>query len=143
MSKEEYLSQVTVLTRRIEYHNERLLRLQQQADALSSRWGEHTSSYNKDAPYVRMLENIEAAREELAEENRLLDSLQQQVEETINALPEERLRLALLYRYLEKKTFREIGELLFISYSSVKRWIESALEMLVLPENPISIFPKS
>ena len=34
MTKEEYLSQVRVLSRRIEYHNERLLRLRRQSRLL-------------------------------------------------------------------------------------------------------------
>ena len=139
MTKEEYLSQIQVLPRRIDYHNARLLRLQRQADAVTSRWGEHSTSASGDAPYVRMLENIEAAREELEEETGLLLSLQRQVEDTVNALPDERLRLVLLYHYLEKKTFAEIGEMLYVSFSSVRRYIIRALELLVLPEHPISI----
>lgn len=143
MTKAEYLTQVRTLSRRIDYHNERLRRLRDQADAVTSRWGEHTASSGKDAPYVHILESIEAAREELEAEERLLVSLRRQVEDTVNTLPEDKLRFVLLYRYIEERKIEDIAELMYTSLSSVKRWIACALELLVLPEDPISIFAKS
>ena len=143
MTKEAYLSQVGILSRRVLYHTERLHRLRLEADAVRSRWGEQSFSRAGDAPYARMLENIETAKEELNAENELLSRLQRQVEETINMLPEEKARLFLLYRYIEEKTLSEIEELLFLSMSSVKRLRLRAMDGLVLPEDAISIFPKT
>ena len=70
-------------------------------------------------------------------------SLRRQVEDTVNTLPEDKLRFVLLYRYIEERKIEDIAELMYTSLSSVKRWIASALELLVLPEDPISIFAKS
>ncbi len=139
MTKEEYLSQVQVLSRRIDYHRERLYRLRRDADAVSSRWGESAGARSADAPYVRMLEKIESAGEQLASENDLLSRLQEQVENAIGALPEERMRLVLLYHYLEGLSYSQIGAQLYLDKGTVYRWKERAVGRLELPEDPISI----
>jgi len=139
MTTHEYLSQYRVLSNRITYHTERLRRLRLEADAVSSRWGESISSHTAEAPYIRILENIESARAELAAENDLLDRLQEQIEQTVELLPGENLRLVLLYRYLAGKSYAEIGNLLFSSKASVSRWLAQALDELPLPEDCISI----
>lgn len=141
MTKIAYLSQVGQLTRRITYHTERLLRLRREADAVSSirlgMGGGHDSS--ADAPFARMLERIEEAGEELEKENDLLDRLRAQAEASILSLKEEKLRLVLLYRYLEEKTFLQIGDLLYMDKSSAIRNHRKALESLELPEDCIEI----
>lgn len=139
MTTHEYLSQYRVLSNRITYHIERLRRLRLEADAVSSRWEESISSHTAEAPYIRILENIESARAELAAENDLLDRLQEQIEQTVELLPGENLRLVLLYRYLAGKSYAEIGNLLFSSKASVSRWLAQALDELPLPEDCISI----
>lgn len=137
MTKEEYLSQVRVLSRRIEYHNERLLRLRREADAVSSRWGEGTSCHSQEAPFQKALERVEEAREQLEAENALLAALQGQVEEAVDALPDPDLRLVLLYHYLEGMSYARIGELLFLDKGTVFRRKERAMAQLELPEEPI------
>ena len=139
MTTHEYLSQYRVLSNRITYHTERLRRLRLEADAVSSRWGESISAHTAEAPYIRILENIESARAELSAENDLLDRLQEQIEQTVELLPGENLRLVLLYRYLAGKSYAEIGNLLFSSKASVSRWLAQALDELPLPEDCISI----
>ena len=142
MSPEEYLSQIGTLTRRVALHTERLRRLCREADAVSSSWGEHLPSGRADPPWLRLLERIESLREELERENDLLARLQAQAEETIERLPEEMMRLVMLYRYLEGDTFSRIGDLLFMSKANAKRWHDRALERLVLPEDPVSVLPE-
>ena len=140
MTKEEYLSQVGVLSRRITYHTERLLRLRREADAVSSRWGASVSAHSADAPFIRMLENIETAREELEAETELMSRLQEQVGETIRGLPDDRMRMVLLYRFLEGRTYQEIGGFLYVDKATAKRWQQRALQSLRLPEHPVSIY---
>ena len=65
------------------------------------------------------------------------------MEETIAGLPDEKMRLVLLYRYLEGKTFFEIGNLLYMDKATACRWAVRALEALVLPEDPVSIFSEN
>ena len=137
MTKKEWISQPGELSRRIVFHAESLARLCREADAVFSRWGEGSSVRSTDAPYVRMLERIETLREQLEEETRLYDLLRIQVEEAVAALPQEKMRLVLLYHYLEGKSFPQIGNLLYMDKATACRWAVRALEALVLPENPV------
>ena len=139
MTAEMYFDQIGTLSRRIVYHRERLYRMRSEADAVFSHWGETVSSGKKDAPYVRMMERIEECSEELEKEDKLLAGLQRQAEETISRLPDENHRLVLLYRYLEGMSYMKIAVLMHVDKSTAKRRHASALEKLVLPENPIRI----
>ena len=139
MTKEYYLSQLGILSGRITFHSEQLYRLRREKDAVSSRWGESTGTVAFDAPYARLLEKIEALEETLDSELETRSRLQRQMEETIAGLPDEKMRLVLLYRYLEGKTFFEIGNLLYMDKSSAVRIHARAMELLVLPEDPLNI----
>ena len=139
MTNEMYLSQIGILAGRIRYHEERLRRLRLEADAVSSHWGEHGGVRSVDAPYVRIMERIESCEEELERDYELLARLQAQTEETIARLPEEKMRLMLLYRYLEGKSYLQIGDLLYMDKGTAKRWQARALKCLTLPENAILI----
>ena len=139
MTKEYYLSQLGILSGRITFHSEQLYRLRREKDAVSSRWGESTGAVAFDAPYARLLEKIEALEETLDSELETRSRLQRQMEETIAGLPDEKMRLVLLYRYLEGKTFFEIGNLLYMDKSSAVRIHARAMELLVLPEDPLNI----
>jgi len=141
MTNKAYLSQLTALERRITYHRERLGRLRRELDAIPSPWGEHYSGpVNPDAPYVRLIERIEILAQELAEEERLYDRLRLQIEETVSRLPDQRMSLVLLYRFVENKTFLQIGDLLYMNKGTAKRWEDRALACLELPEDPVCIF---
>ncbi len=140
MTKEEYLSQVGILTRRCMYRQEQILRMRRDADAVSCRWGEYSRSGGADAPYVRMIERIAEMEEKAEEENRLLQDLRAQAEAAIDRLPDENLKLVLLYRYLEGKNFTQIAEILYVCRLTVMRWKAKALELFTFPENPIRIF---
>ena len=140
MNAEKYLEQVGILTKKVAYHREHLMMLLHERDGISSRWGEFSGgSGSGDAPYVRMLENIEKKTEELAKEEDLLNRLRKQAEEIIDTLPEEDLKQVLLYRYLEGKNYVQIADLLFVSRITVTRWKTKAMELLVIPEDAIDI----
>ena len=85
------------------------------------------------------MERIESCEEELERDYELLARLQAQTEETIARLPEEKMRLVLLYRYLEGKSYLQIGDLLYMDKGTAKRWQARALKCLTLPENAILI----
>ncbi len=140
MTKKEWISQLGELSRRIVFHAESLARMRREADAVFSRWGEGSSVRSTDAPYVRMLERIETLQEQLERETGLYDRLRIQVEEAVGALPQEKMRLVLLYHYLEGKSFPQIGNLLYMDKTTACRWAVRALETLILPEDPVRIF---
>ena len=58
----------------------------------------------------------------------------------IARLPEEKMRLALLYHYLEGMSFTQIGERLFMDRGTAFRWASRGLQCLELPEEPVTIY---
>ena len=144
MNAEKYLEQVGLLTSRITYHREHIMMLMHEKDGIFSRWGAVSGGGgNGDAPYARMIENIERKKEELAKEEELLQRLRAQVEEVVGALPDEEMQQVLLYRYMQGKNYIQIADLMFTSRYTVMRRKEQAIELLEVPEDAIDISSES
>lgn len=141
MTVDAFLSQRRILVRRIENKAAHLRQLEEQKDAVMSLWGEHRGTNTHDAPYVRILERIEALRSELEADRDALLLLTGQMMDLLYALPEERMKDVLVLRYLEGKSYQEIGDCLHIDKGTAKRWQTRALGMLELPEQPVRITP--
>ena len=140
MTKKDWLSQPAALSRRITYLTVQLHNLLLELDAVSSPWGEVLSGHSGDAPYVRRLEKAESVKEQIRTAYDLYDRLRAQIEETILRLPNENMRLVLLYHYLEGRSFSQIGDILFLNKGSAARCAARGIEELVLPEEPIDVF---
>ena len=100
---------------------------------LTARWQIHLTAHS-------MLEKIETVRERIRTATDLYDRLRAQIEETILRLPNENMRLVLLYHYLEGRSFSQIGDILFLNKGSAARCAARGIEELVLPEEPIDVF---
>ena len=140
MDVETYLKQGRLLDQRINYHLRKLSELRQTAYMISSpqiSGCKVQNSHTGEAPFEKALERIEAMEERNNQEIDLLVDLQEQIEGVIGQLDSEEHQMILKYRYLEGLPWDEIGELLNISISTVKRWNQNALLMLKMPENPI------
>ena len=140
MDVETYLKQGRLLDQRINYHLRKLSELRQTAYTISSpqiSGNKVQNSHTGEAPFEKALERIEAMEERINQEIDLLVELQEQIEGVIGQLESEEHQMILKYRYLEGLPWDEIGELLNISISTVKRWNQNALLMLKMPENPI------
>ena len=140
MDVETYLKQGRLLDQRINYHLRKLSELRQTAYTISSpqiSGCKVQNSHTGEAPFEKALERIEAMEERINQEIDLLVDLQEQIEGVIGQLESEEHQMILKYRYLEGLPWDEIGELLNISISTVKRWNQNALLMLKMPENPI------
>ena len=140
MDMETYLKQGRLLDQRINYNLRKLSELRQTAYTISSpqiSGNKVQNSHTGEAPFEKALERIEAMEERINQEIDLLVELQEQIEGVIGQLESEEHQMILKYRYLEGLPWDEIGELLNISISTVKRWNQNALLMLKMPENPI------
>ena len=82
------------------------------------------------------LEELEA---KISEECDLYERLRLQVEEVIRRLPEEKMRLALQYHYLEGMPFSQVGDRLYMDRGTAFRWAARGLQCLELPEDPVCI----
>ena len=141
MTVDAFLSQHRILVRRIENKAARLRQLEQQKDAVMSLWGEHRGTNTHDAMYVRVLERIEALQMELEEDRETLLLLTEQIMDLFFILPDERMKNVLELRYMDGKSYQEIGDSLHIDRGTAKRWQDRALELLEVPENPVRIAP--
>ena len=139
MTLKQYLAQYEELLERMKMTQNRIRRMRMEADALSSVWGEHISAHNHEASYVRLLEKIDEAEHALDRDVGLEILLREQMEKCFAALPNHRLRWTVEYIYLEGRSYRETGELLFVDKTTVFRWCEKAREMLEVPEDPVDI----
>ena len=140
MTKKEWLSQPAALSRRITYLTVQLHNLLLEMDAVSSPWGEISFVHADEAPYVRKLEKIETVKERIRLAEDLYDRLRAQIEDAVLLLPNENMRLVLLYHYLEGRSFSQIGDILYLNKGSAARCAARAVEALALPPDPIDVF---
>ena len=142
MTAREYLSQGGLLEQRIAGNMRRAEAMRALAASVSTPAADAVrvlSFSSGEAPFIRALEKAEALEEQAAADMDLLLDLKDQMEQTICTVPEEKLRLVLSFRYLERMTWPEIAESLHISRGTVRTRHEAALSLLILPDHPIDI----
>lgn len=85
---------------------------------------------NTDAPFtVWILKKIDAERE-LKELEESIKKVKSEIESAIAKLDNVDYQKILTYRYIDGLTWREIGESMYLSKSSVYRWHDDAVEKL-------------
>ena len=65
--------------------------------------------------------------------------LRNQIDEVVRTVDNDDYQMLLLYRYIENRTWEDIGSQLGAGKTTVKRWHQEALGMVRMPENPIVI----
>ena len=142
MNVKEYLKQGWLLDQRINFN---LRRLQEMKAGICSLSYPQVSadkvqtSPDGEAPFVKAIMRVAEMEEKIDHQIDLLVDLKQQIDDTIHSVDLEAYQMLLLYRYVENKTWEEIGNRLGIGKSTAKRWHQKALKMIQMPENPIEI----
>ncbi len=138
MTSKEYLNQAYRLEQRIRLHKERLDELRDLAGSPSSPGFEEHYNPNRptEAPFIKTLYKIMDLEEKVEGELQLLLTLQEEVQETIDRLPDMDERLVLTYRYLKNMSWSQIGDELYVDERTVRRWHNRALSHVRIPENP-------
>ncbi len=142
MSPMEYLSQGRRLNEMIVFHTERLKELRAAADSVGSpRLSEAKvqASPDGEAPYVRAMHRIWEMQEAVDRDIMLLLRLDSQISEVIGELLNADYRMLLRYRYMNRKTWTQIADLMHIDPSTAKRWHAKALSLLIVPEDAICL----
>ena len=142
MNVKEYLKQGRLLDQKINFNLRRLQEMKSGLCSISSpqfKADKVQTSPDGDAPFVKALLRVEEMQERINREIDLLVDLRQQIDDVIHSLASENQQMLLLYRYVEDRTWEDIGNLLGVDKSTVKRWHLDALSKLRLPENPILI----
>ena len=141
MTAKEYLKQAYRLDHRIDSDIAEMERLREMACSVGSPGFEEHHNPNRptEAPFVRALEKMWAMQEKInAEIDRLVD-LKAQMRGVIEAVPDTDERMVLRYRYIHNMTWEQIGDELHADKSTVRRWHGSALQHVVMPEDPVII----
>ena len=76
------------------------------------------------------VEKIDTLRDSLAAKMDELIRLRIQIEQAVEAVPDDRLRLLLRYRYIDGMTFEKIAEKMNLSYQWVSKLHGDALEQV-------------
>lgn len=87
-------------------------------------------SPNLDAPFVKWIYRKIDAEAELKELEEKAAKAKTDIEEVISNLENEDYKRLLTYRYIDWLTWDEIGERMYLSRSTVKRWHKEALETM-------------
>lgn len=87
-------------------------------------------SPNLDAPFVKWIYRKIDAEAELKELEEKAAKAKTDIEEVISNLENEDYKRLLIYRYIDWLTWDEIGERMYMSRSTVKRWHKEALETM-------------
>ena len=135
-----YLSQGLRLAEAIACQTERLKLLRESVDrvaALRVREAAVQGSPSGEAPFVRALRQIWDLQEAIDRDIELLVRLDRQIDRVIGTLLSPDYRILLRYRYLSRKTWRQIADRMHVDPSTAKRWHTKAVSLLTLPDDAI------
>jgi DNA-directed RNA polymerase specialized sigma24 family protein len=141
MTAKEYLRQAYRLDHRINSDIAEMERLQEMAGSVGSPGFEEHYNPNRptEAPFVRCLEKVWNLEQKINSEiDRLID-LKAQMREVIATASNADEQMVLRYRYIHNMTWEQIGDELHADRTTVYRWHNSALNHVMLPEDPIRI----
>ena len=142
MNVKDYLRQGRLLDQRINYNLRRLKEMRTGLDGICSpqiNADKVQTSPDGDPPYVKALMRISEMEEHIDQEIDMLVDLRNQIDETVRTVDNDDYQMLLLYRYIENRTWEDIGSELGIGKTTAKRWHQEALGMVQMPENPIII----
>ena len=142
MNVKDYLRQGRLLDQRINYNLRRLKEMRTGLDGICSpqiKTDKVQTSPDGDPPYVKALMRISEMEEYIDQEIDMLVDLRNQIDETVRTVDNDDYQMLLLYRYIENRTWEDIGSELGIGKTTAKRWHQEALRMVQMPENPIIV----
>lgn len=142
MTVQAYLRQGIHLEHRISYNLRKLAELRNTVADISApvlRRDNVQNTRTTDAPFVRALERLEAMEERISREIVLRAALMDQIARVISGLANENYQLVLIYRYVDRIPWEKLALCLGISASTAKRWHNTAISLITLPEDPITI----
>ena len=142
MNVKDYLKQGRLLDQRINYNLRRIKEMRDGLDGICSpqiKADKVQTSPDGDPANVKIMMRISEMEEHIDQEIDTLVDLRNQIDETVRTVKNENYQMLLLYRYIENRTWENIGDELGVGKTTVKRWHQDALQMVRMPENPITI----
>jgi len=141
MDAKEFLSQASYLDDLIRSNLKDLERLKQTSYSVRSPGFEQHYNPNRptEAPFVKALERKWDVEELITKRTKQLIDLKRQIIAVIDAVPDTRDQLVLKYRYLDHMNWEKIAGRMYASEKTVRRWHDEGIDMVILPENAISL----
>ena len=142
MNIKDYLKQGHLLDQRINFNLRRLQEMRAGIDGMSSpqiQADKVQTSPDGDPAFVKALMRMSELNERIDQEIDLLVDLRNQIDATVRTVDNDDYQMLLLYRYIENRTWEDIGAELGVGKTTAKRWHQEALQMVRMPENPIII----
>ena len=135
MTAVEYLNQVGYIDRKIKVDLMELEELRARAVSVSSpAFGERVqSTRSTEPPFVRVLERIWEKESRLNQELMELEEKREEVKAVIEQLENPDERFVLLYRYINRMTWEEIGLELHVGRTTLHRWHKDAIAKIKVP----------
>lgn len=141
MTVKEYLSQGYRLEQRIKMHQEEIEGLRSLAISVGSLGfnENHNATKNTDAPFEKVLLKIIDAESKEAEMLERLLAFKDEIRTVINKVSNMDERIVLYHRYLNNKTWVEIGQILGWDERTIRRLHSRACAYIVIPKHPTVI----
>ena len=95
-----------------------------------------------EARFVRILGKVMEYEERVNQELEKLVKLRNEVRDTIMGMDDELEKEVLIQRYLLYRTWEDIGDKVGANERTVRRWHDSALQRIVIPENAMMVKKK-
>lgn len=141
MTAKEYLKQAYRLDQKINSDIAEAQMLRQMASSVGSSGFEEHHNPNRptEAPFVRCLEKVWKLEQKInVEIDRLVD-LKEQIRTVIDKVENADEQMVLRYRYIHNWTWERIGNELYADERTIRRWHESALQHVEVPNDCIVI----
>ena len=141
MKAEDYLGQAFCLDQRIHSAMKELEDMKEMVSSLSSPGFDEKvmKSPSGEAPFVKALERFWDMEEEVDEEIDTLLRLKRQIRNVIAHVEDPNYQMVLRYKYIHNYNWEQIGTKMFVDRTTAKRWHDTAMKKVTLPDEPIII----
>lgn len=140
LTAKEYLRQAYRLDQQINFLTIEIQNLRELATSVSALQYDRDQiqkTPSTEPPFIKALEKVWDLEEKLARRLDDLCALKEQIVTVIEHVENPDERLTLSYRYLQGRTWEDIGEALYVDERTARRWHGRALLHVVMPDDPI------
>lgn len=142
MTVKEYLEQARTMELRIRHlilEIRKLKVLSRSLSTISLERDHVTTSSPSDSSFARILAKVDEKEEQLSKEMDRLLVLREQIMTFIHSIPNSEAQVILISYYVDCLEWKQIGELVHMHRTSVRRYHDRIIEQLSLPDDAIEI----
>ena len=130
--KIQYLSRYRRLNQRIDHLLEEQSRWRERALKITPTLSQAPGGGGSGSPIERPMDKVLEIDEEINREIDTLQTIRQEIRETLNQLEDESLKLLMEYRYIDGMTWEQVAVKMHYSYMQICRLHGKALKTIML-----------